>query len=287
MVEEKFLTELQSQLDFIKARTKHLRPVAEHSSTNEPPVERSLRSVAANSSTVKESLDWNNLIKEKDKVVPARRQKVPNPNTTTMLEPKLDEKDVRYVKNYAYNRIYYVDYSLYIYEYAYFIVIVILISMCIYLIYLYRSDFLHIVKDLEQRAGNYSKRVPPPTTTAPTATTNGKSTTTAGQTLLPSVKVDAVGRLVVNDKTFTVGDAIEVYSLLSDESFVGSITVIDSEEVILRSEAGPRFSFPISVIKSGRLVFMYTVIFKRYLYINIVNMSIITMYIHHIYVIVL
>ena len=100
MVEEKFLSELQSQLDSIKARTKHLRPIiAEHSAqaANEAPVERSLRSVAANSSTVKESLDWNNLIKEKEKTAPPRRQKVPNPNAITMIEPKLDEKDVRYV----------------------------------------------------------------------------------------------------------------------------------------------------------------------------------------------
>jgi hypothetical protein len=100
LVEEKFLSELQSQLDSIKARTKHLRPIiAEHSAqaANEAPVERSLRSVAANSSTVKESLDWNNLIKEKEKTAPPRRQKVPNPNAITMIEPKLDEKDVRYV----------------------------------------------------------------------------------------------------------------------------------------------------------------------------------------------
>jgi len=95
LVEEKFLSELQSQLDSIKARTKHLRPAVEHSAANDAPVERSLRSVAANSSTVKESLDWNNLIKEKEKTAPPRRQKVPNPNAITMIEPKLDEKDVR------------------------------------------------------------------------------------------------------------------------------------------------------------------------------------------------
>ena len=117
---------------------------------------------------------------------------------------------------------------------------------------------MHIVKDLEQRAGHFSKRATAAATTTATATATAAGKTgasTSGSSLLPQVKVDAVGRLVVNDKHFTVGDAIEVYSLLSDESFLGSITVIDSEEVILRSEAGPRFSFPIAVIKSGRYVF--------------------------------
>lgn len=122
--------------------------------------------------------------------------------------------------------------------------------------YIYRSDFLHIVKDLEQRAGHFNRR-----STAAAAVAGSTNGTTVSNTsdnkpkptaLLPQVKVDAVGRLVVNDKTFTVGDAVEVYSVLSDETFLGFITVIDSEEVILKSESGPRFSFPIAVIKSGR-----------------------------------
>jgi len=132
-------------------------------------------------------------------------------------------------------------------------------------VYVYcRSDFLHIVKDLEQRAGHFSKRA----TTATAATTAGKSGVSASvSTLLPQVKVDAVGRLVVNEKSFTVGDAIEVYSVLSDESFLGSITVIDSEEVILKSESGPRFSFPIAVIKSGRYVHVHVPVLICYFHI--------------------
>lgn len=47
----------------------------------------------------------------------------------------------------------------------------------------------------------------------------------------PVVTIDSLGRLSVDDKRYVVGDAVQVYSLLSDESFLGFVTVIDTEEV--------------------------------------------------------
>lgn len=46
-----------------------------------------------------------------------------------------------------------------------------------------------------------------------------------------AVRVDSAGQLWVDQLRIVVGDAIEVYSLLSDETFPGIVTIIDSQEV--------------------------------------------------------
>ena len=64
--------------------------------------------------------------------------------------------------------------------------------------------------------------------------------------------MDSLGGLVIDQRRYAVGDAVNVHSLLSDEEFSGTLTVVDSEEVILRVESGPRFSFPLSLIRAAR-----------------------------------
>ena len=76
-----------------------------------------------------------------------------------------------------------------------------------------RSDFYNIVRDLETRASAYVSRAPPTNAT------------------LPSVGIDANGRLVVGNDRYCVGDMVAVTSNLSGESFTGVLVVINSHEV--------------------------------------------------------
>jgi hypothetical protein len=59
--------------------------------------------------------------------------------------------------------------------------------------------------------------------------------------------------LVVDDKTFLVGDQVEIASHMSGESFVGMLTMVSHQDLVLRTGTGVRLSFHLLMLRNGRV----------------------------------
>ena len=62
-----------------------------------------------------------------------------------------------------------------------------------------------------------------------------------------------LGEVRVGGEAFAVGDAVCVFSALSQETLSGIITALSTAEVVVRVGGGARFSFLVSQLRSGRV----------------------------------
>lgn len=103
-----------------------------------------------------------------------------------------------------------------------------------------RADFLEIVRDLQSRAEAFERTKPKSTT---------KEVSLNGD----------YSELTVGSDVYTIGECVNVFSVLSQETLSGVITAISHAEIIVRlgaanTSGGARVSFTLGHLKSGRVV---------------------------------
>ncbi len=62
-----------------------------------------------------------------------------------------------------------------------------------------------------------------------------------------------LSELRVGSESFSVGDAIVVFSALSQEHLCGVVCALSAHEAIVRTGTGARFSFLVSQVRTGRV----------------------------------
>lgn len=96
-----------------------------------------------------------------------------------------------------------------------------------------RADLLEIVRDLQTTAQAFEASKPLP---APTIALAADYT-----------------ELLVGDAAYALGDAVTVFSSLSQESYCGVLAALSEGGVTLRTVAGPRIAFTLQQLQGGRV----------------------------------
>ena len=62
-----------------------------------------------------------------------------------------------------------------------------------------------------------------------------------------------LSELFIGEESFSMGDMVVVFSVLSQENISGIITALSHKELVIRTGSGSRFSVLVGQIRSGRV----------------------------------